>query len=67
VQGVSWDKQTQRWKAQIQIGKKKHYLGYHLAFLEAVCHRLAAEQCLNWGSCDSSSPAYQHVHNSMGV
>ena len=28
---------------------------------DAVCARLAAEQCLNWEGCDSNSSAYQFV------
>lgn len=32
---------------------------------EAVCHRLAAEQCVNWPGCDSSSPAYQYVQKML--
>jgi hypothetical protein len=61
VQGVHWFKRDQKWQAHIQTGKKNHHLGYHSSFLEAVCHRLAAEQCLDWGSCDSNSPAYQYI------
>ena len=52
-----------KWKAQIMVFGRCIYLGDHASFLEAVYHRLAAEQCLGWGSCDSSSPAYQYVKN----
>jgi hypothetical protein len=30
-------------------------------FDEAVCTRLAGEQCLNYDSCDTNSTAYQYV------
>lgn len=50
-------------KYRVQINSKgKHvFLGRHTDFTEAVAHRLAAEQCLNWEGCDSRSPAYQYI------
>jgi hypothetical protein len=65
VQGVCWNKRGQKWKARIGTGKKVLSLGYHSSFLEAACHRLAAEQCLNWGSCDSASPASKYVRENL--
>ncbi len=53
------------WISQIQSGsgreRKLHYLGVFDDFTEAVAHRLAAEDCLDWAGCDSSSPAYQYM------
>lgn len=60
VKGVYWRKDTRKWRAQVVYGTKAH-LGSFKDFTEAVCHRLAAEQCLNWGVCDDNSPAYQYV------
>lgn len=37
------------------------YLGFFKDLDEAVCHRLAAEQSINWNGCDSTSPAYLYV------
>jgi len=61
VKGVCWDKSPQRWKAYTQIYGKTYNLGKHKDFSEAVLMRLAAEQCLGWEGCDSSSPAYQYA------
>lgn len=61
VKGVCWDRRYEKWHADIMVNKKKHYLGRYNDFDDAVCARLAAEQCLNWSGCDSSSPAYRHV------
>lgn len=37
------------------------YLSIFDDFTEAVAHRLAAEQCLDWDGCDSTSPAYLYM------
>lgn len=63
VKGVYWHPQ-QEWRASITVnGHKKHLGCFANDFDEAVCARLAAEQCVNWHGCDSSSPAYQHVQS----
>ena len=49
------------WRSFITIQGRKCSLGNHKDFDEAVLHRLAAEQCLNWDGCDSSSPAYRYA------
>lgn len=61
VRGVSFDKINKKWYASIRTNYKHKNLGLYDYFDEAVCARLAAEQCLNWSGCDSNSPAYQHV------
>lgn len=61
VKGVYWHKIGKKWSAQIKIVGKMIGLGLHEDFLEAVCHRLAAEQAVNWEGCDSSSPALKYV------
>lgn len=63
VKGVSWHKFTGTWVAVIKVHMKNHNLGYFSDFTEAVAHRLAHEQAVNWSSCDSSSPAYQFIKN----
>ncbi len=60
VKGVTSIKEG-RWRASITINSIGKNLGHFDDFDEAVCHRLAAEQCLNWSGCDSNSPAYQYV------
>ena len=59
VKGVQWHKPTRMWCARIKTLYKDKHLGYYHEFDEAVLARLAAEQCLDWSGCDSSSPAYQ--------
>lgn len=63
VKGVCLDKRNNKWKAYIKLDSKLRNLGHFNDFLEVVCHRLAAEQCLNWSGCDNNSPAYQYVKN----
>ena len=62
IKGVYWDKKSDKWRAQIKVNNKQHHLGFFTDFTEAVCHRLAAEQCLNWSSCDSNTPANDYVN-----
>ncbi len=52
---------TVRFSARITLMGEDAYLGIFASFTEAVCHRYAAEQCLNWAGCDSSSPAYLYL------
>ncbi len=61
IKGVYWYKKTGKWCVQIQTNRECKTLGYYKSFSEAVCLRLAAEQCLNWAGCDDNSPAYQYV------
>jgi len=61
VKGIHWFKRVKKWTAYIDVGGSRKHLGYHQDFTEAVAHRLAAEQCLNWSDCDSNSPAYQYM------
>ena len=63
VKGVYWNKQTGKWRARVMVDGKLKSLGYHDDFTEAVVHRLAAEQCLDWEGCDSNSPAFQYMQN----
>jgi hypothetical protein len=62
VKGISKTKHG-KWLVNIKINGKTYNLGAYWDLLEAVYHRLAAEQCLGWEGCDSSSSAYQFVNN----
>ena len=53
------------WLAYIYINSKMYKLGRYLVLEDAVCARLAAEQCLNWNDCDDSSSAYQFVTSNI--
>ncbi len=48
---------------QVTVDDRDRCVGRHKDFTEAVAHRLAAEQALDWSGCDSSSPAYQYMQN----
>ena len=61
VKGVYWNTKEQKWKSTIGINFKIKGLGTYSDFEEAVCARLAGEQCLNWEGCDNNNPAYQYV------
>jgi len=63
VKGVYRCKRYSRgfWMAYVRVQGKLYNLGRHKAFSEAVLHRLAAEQCLGWAGCGSSSPAYMYA------
>lgn len=61
VKGVFWNKSKNKWGFQIMVARKNKKLGDYNDFCDAVCARLAAEQCLGWSECDSSSPACRYV------
>jgi hypothetical protein len=65
VKGVSWDSTKNAYSATIRLNnssvRKTFFLGRYKDFDDAVAARLAAEQCLGWGGCDSSSPAYLYL------
>jgi hypothetical protein len=65
VKGISYYKNRNRWVANIFINGKRIDLRFCKSFDEAVCYRLAAEQCVNWEGCDSNSPAYQYVKKNI--
>ena len=62
VKGVNWHNRLGRWYARITNGKEI-YLGYFDDFTEAVAHRLAAEQALDWSSCNSKTSAHIYIDN----
>ena len=61
VKGVYYQKSSGKWMARITIDSKDFYIGKSIDFDEIVLMRLAAEQCLDWSNCDSSSPAYKYA------
>lgn len=67
VKGVHWSKKVNKWNARITINQKKYNLGFYKLFHNAVCARLAGEQCLGWEGCDSSSPAFKYIQRMFGV
>lgn len=67
VKGVCWFKRDNKWQVNIRILDKKHYLGLFNDFAEAVAHRLAAEQCLDWDGCDLYSPAFLYMKKILKI
>jgi len=48
ITGVHWDKEREKWRAQIGINGKCVRLGTYNDFFEACCDRKAAERKLNY-------------------
>ena len=63
VKGVSWRQSRKRWQVRIRNNSKPMHLGFYEDFTEAVAHRLAAEQALDWAGCDSNSSAFLYMQN----
>lgn len=61
VKGVFWYARYGKWQSSIMVDHKEKQLARHTDFTEAVAHRLAAEQCLDWAGCDINSSAYQYM------
>lgn len=61
VKGVSVNKHGCH--ASIMIGGKQIHIKTVHDFAEAVAHRLAAEQCLGYSSCDNQSSAFVYMQN----
>lgn len=61
VKGVRWFGRDNKWRAYIKVNNVSIWLGDFLDFSEAVAHRLAAEQCLGWDGCDSTSSAFLFI------
>lgn len=64
VRGVRWVSRERKWAAVITKNKRHYFFGTHRCFLEAVSHRLAAEQCLYGQEYGIESPAtiYMRSH-----
>jgi len=65
VKGVCFNKTYKKWQPGLTISRRYKSLGLYDNFEDAVCARLAGEQCVNWAGCDSSSPAFQYVRSNI--
>lgn len=65
IKGVRFNKRDKKWVARIVVNQKQFHLGSYKLFDNAVCARLAVEQCLGWSICNSSSPAYEYVKKNI--
>lgn len=61
ISGVSYNTKRDRYCVSITVNYKQYSIGSITDFDEAVCLRLAIEQCLNWNNCDNSSSAAIYV------
>jgi len=61
VIGVYFHKQSRKWEASVRVMSKATTLVRTSDFVEAVAHRLAAEQQLNYFECSTDSTAYQFM------
>jgi len=65
IPGVCWIKNRMEWYSFITVKMKMKGLGSYKHFHDAVCARLVAEQCLDWSTCEASSPAYKYVQKML--
>jgi len=61
IRGVSRNKQTGKWLANIRVNGELKTLGRFSSLLEAAYHRYAAEQCLGFTDCDIYSSAKKYI------
>ena len=61
VKGVCWSTKDKCWIAAVRLNRKHNHLHMSKDFVEAVAHRLAAEECLDWSKCEDTSTAYQYM------
>lgn len=67
VCGVHWEKRLRKWGARIAVNGKNKRLGIYDDYEDAVCARLAAEQCIGWSECDSNSGAYRYIYDPLQI
>ncbi len=66
ITGVYYLKREKKYTTKICINGKTSYIISRCSSLEeAVCHRLAAEQCVDWSDCLDQSTAYTYVKNNI--
>lgn len=61
IRGVYFIRRDQCYAAKITVMYRQVELYYGKDLAEAAAHRLAAEQFLEWASCDSNSTAFQYM------
>ena len=61
IKGICWNKKNKKWHVSIAINKIQHFIGLFADFDEAVCHRLATEQCLDWNIVTGKQIGRAHV------
>lgn len=61
ITGISYDNLRRKFRVQIKIDGRHKQLGRFDCIIEAAAARLAAEQCINWTTCDKDSSAYRTI------
>ena len=67
VTGVHHNSKGNRWVAVITVNQSVRYLGTFSCLSEAVAHRLAAEECCGWSSCNSQTEAFKYINRMRGA
>jgi len=65
VKGVHKFIEGTSWRAVITIDGRRIDLGVFTDLDDAICHRLAAEQCIGWHTCDKYSSAEKYVASKL--
>lgn len=63
VRGVHWDKNKNKWAVRMKYDGKYRFIGQYDEFDDAVCARLAGEQCIEWVNDDT--PASEYVRTNI--
>lgn len=61
IKGVHFNSCKNKWIAEICVNYINKSLGSYNNIEDAVCARFAAEQCLDWGSCDVDSDSCKFI------
>lgn len=67
ITGVMFISCRNKWRSYIKINRKTIHIGNFDDVEEAIAHRLAVEQCLDWNGCNSTSSAYLYMKDAHGV
>ena len=61
ITGVSWQKATKKWLADIRINKKQIRIGCYEKIIDAVKARWEGEKKYNFPNCNTTSSAYKYL------
>jgi len=61
IKGIYFHKINKKWIASVSLSKVERYLGSFESKLEAAYTRYAAEQCLGYPDCDTSSSSKEYI------
>lgn len=67
IKGVNYNKAKNTWLVRVCINSKPIHLGNFRNKEDAICTRLATEQCLNWLTEGASSSALEYVKENINT